>query len=320
MTPALSALKRALPDGRIDVLLEDRFAPLLDGHPAVDRVLSLGPTFGNRLSLAGRISRSRYDAVFNFHGGPTSALFTAASAARLRVGRDTYRWSFVYNLKAEPPERVFAGAAVPHTVHYQSSLVASLGIAADDFTPTLTVSAAARARAGETVRGLGLPPWGYVLMQPTASFETKRWPAERFVAVAREIEKSDSRVLVSLPEGTDENLKGLFSRFATVSGLSLGDLVGVLSFARLYFGNDSGPMHVAAALGVPIVGIFGSSDPRRWHPWGVPYRALWAGLPCSPCHGKSCANPDSLACLRALTTTAAIDAALELLGGREARQ
>ena len=92
--------------------------------------------------------------------------------------------------------------------------------------------------------------------------------------------------------------------------LPLDELAALMKGAAVYVGNDAGPMHIAAATGTPVVCIFGSSDPRRWHPWGVPHRVLWAGLDCSPCHGKFCANAEPLACLNKIEVKSVLDATL----------
>jgi heptosyltransferase-3 len=109
----------------------------------------------------------------------------------------------------------------------------------------------------------------------------------------------------------------LTGELPVLSGLPLSELAALMKGASLYIGNDSGPMHVAAAVGTPVVGIFGSSDPQRWHPWGVEHRTLWAGLECSPCHGKWCVNPYRHACLERIEVHTALDACLELLESKK---
>jgi heptosyltransferase-3 len=324
MTPALAALRSALPDAELSVVLGEELADLLEGHQHVDRVLPLGRRGLDKLSLARRLRRIGFDAVINFHGGPTSAGLTAASGAPLRVGRDTYRFRFLYNLRVSRPEEVFADPAAAHTVHTQASLVKALGVPVPNLSPSLRVPGTARARLTRRLEELGVPPKDYVVIQPTASFPSKQWPAERFGRLGRSLkERTGRRVLVSLPGFDARNVGDFFSReFPVVSDLPSGELMALLETASLYVGNDSGPMHVAAALGTPVVGIFGSSDPQRWHPWGVPHRTLWAGLDCSPCHGKWCVNASQFACLTELPVETVLDAVLELLSSvtAEARE
>jgi ADP-heptose:LPS heptosyltransferase len=121
---------------------------------------------------------------------------------------------------------------------------------------------------------------------------------------------SDDHVTSSSIADTLDELAG---KLPVLSDLPLNQLAALMQAAALYIGNDSGPMHIAAALGTPVVGIFGSSDPRKWHPWGAPQRTLWAGLECSPCHGKWCANPERHACLERIGVDAVLEAALNLL-------
>lgn len=315
MTPALAALRAGLPNAELSVVLREELADLFEDLPLVDQVIPLGGRRFDKLSLAGSLRRSGFDAVINFHGGPTSAWLTAASGARLRVGRDAYRFSFLYNVRARPPEEVFAQSAAIHTVHAQASLVACLGIPVTDLSLRLRVPERPRKDLADRLENLHANETGFVVVQPTASFPTKQWPTERFVHLMRRLrEQTSFAVVVSLPAGS--SLVDSFPEFPILSGLPAGELMALMERARLYVGNDSGPMHVAAALGTPVVGIFGSSDPKRWHPWGVPHRTLWAGLDCSPCHGKWCANPNQLACLQELSVESVLEATNSLLSER----
>lgn len=316
MTPALAALRTGLPEAELSVVLSEELTDLFEEQPLVDRVLSLGGGPVDKLSLAGSIRRAGFDAVINFHGGPTSAWLTAASGARLRVGRDTYRFSFVYNVRAKPPEEVFSEPSAVHTVQTQASLVACMGLAVRDLSLRLRVPESARRSLAGRLAELGAATTGYVIVQPTASFATKEWPEDRFVQLMRRLrDETGFPLVVSLPGGS-ALVDDLARDFPVLSGLPAGELMALMENARLYVGNDSGPMHVAAALGTPVVGIFGSSDPKRWHPWRVPHRTLWAGLECSPCHGKWCANPNQLACLREISVDSVLDATRSLLSER----
>ena len=319
MTPALAALRTALPNAKLCLVLSEELVDLFEDHPLVDQVLPLGGRAVDKFSLAGSLRRAGFDAVINFHGGPTSAWLTAASGAPVRVGRDTYRFRFLYNVRAKPPQKVFSEPSAVHTVHTQASLVASLGLSVRDLSLQLRVPDGARERLTKRLEALGVSAKDYAVLQPTASFPTKQWSEEHFVNLTRQLrEQTGLSVVVSLPASS--RLADLFSRESPVlSGLPSGELMALMETARLYVGNDSGPMHVAAALGTPVVGIFGSSDPQRWHPWRVPHRTLWAGLDCSPCHGKWCANPQQLACLTELSVESVLDAARSLLS-EQARQ
>ena len=313
MTPALAALRAGLPDSEICLVLSEELVELFEDHPLVDRVFPLGGGAIDKMARARSLRRERFDAVINFHGGPTSAWLTAASGAPVRVGRDIYRFRFLYTVTAPPPQEVFSDPSAVHTVHAQASLVASLGLPVRDLSLQLRVPKGARERLTKRLEGIGASTDNYAVLQPTASFATKQWSEHRFVDLGRRLSKETGlSFVVSLPASS--RLSDSFSgEFPVLSGLTSSELVALMDGARLYVGNDSGPMHVAAAVGTPIVVIFGSSDPKRWHPWRVPHRTLWAGLDCSPCHGKWCANPQQLACLTELSVESVIEATHSLL-------
>ena len=334
MTPALRALRQGCPDAEIHLVLDPELTGLFEDHPFVDQVLPLGRQGLAKVALAARLRRSSYDAVVNFHGGPTSAWLTAATGAQVRVGRDNYRFGFVYNRRVAAPEVVFDDPSAIHTVQNQASLVTALGLEPGDLSLHLAVSSAAEKRLAAKLKNRGVPESGYIVFQPTASFPTKSWPIDRFLALARELVNATERdIVVSLPRvprlGREHGPLGRWFRrereapsdptenfegwFPLVHGLPLDELAALMKGAAVYVGNDAGPMHIAAATGTPVVGIFGSSDPGRWHPWGVAHRVLWAGLDCSPCHGKFCANTEQLACLNKIEMKSVLDATLEQL-------
>ncbi len=343
MVPALNALRKALPKAEIHVAIDENFAGVLDDQ-GIDRIITLGNKRVDKIALAVHLYRTGYDCVINFHGGPTSAWLTAACGAPRRIGRDTYRFGFIYNCLATVPEKDFIGPDTVHTVQHQAFLASALGFPVEDFSCRLSSSAISRDLIKKRLHKMGVENNGYTLLQPTASFASKQWPADRFLKLAHELrQRTGQEVVVSLPASVPkphqqsrimrailpvdrlasrtvpsspsdpDSLSRLFTAdFPVLTGLPLNELMALLDLARLYIGNDSGPMHIAAAMGKPVVAIFGSSNPRRWYPWDVPHRVIWAGLDCSPCHGKKCANPQQLACLKRLEVDRVLEAVLEL--------
>ncbi len=290
MTPALRALRRGLRDGEIHVVLERPLVSLFNEHPDIDKIHILDRGRLNKIALTHRLRREGFDAAINLHGGPTSAWMTRATGAKLRVGRDIYRLGYLYNVLVPSPEEVFANPDSVHTVHTQASLVVALGITVDDFSLHLDVSDTARTSVRRRLGELGLPHEGYVVLQPTASFISKQWPVERFLELSGKIKKHSGReMIVSLPDsprlgregpsslrrlilgrGPDDHAtsssiadtgRKLAGILPVVASLPLNQLAALMEAASLYIGNDSGPMHIAAALGTPVVGIFGSPIP-----------------------------------------------------------
>jgi ADP-heptose:LPS heptosyltransferase len=145
-----------------------------------------------------------------------------------------------------------------------------------------------------------------VLINPGATWETKRWPAEQFGEVARTlVRQHDVAVVATWADDKEKKAAEVIVASAAESAwvappTNLRQLAALTSQSRLFVGNDSGPLHLAVALGVPCVSIFGASDPNRNGPYGVAHQVQTAGLDCHPCWKKTCARKD-LACLTGVT-------------------
>jgi ADP-heptose:LPS heptosyltransferase len=167
-----------------------------------------------------------------------------------------------------------------------------------------------------------------VVIHPGAGWELKSWPVERWGALAHRLaEELGVRPLIS--GGPDEvGVAGAIvdaSRGNAVSiagTLSLGGLIGVLEQSRIVVANDGGPLHLAAALGTPVVGLYGPADPVEFGPWGTgQQRVVQASLPCQPCRtldNPPCGARRLPACLLAVSVETVLNAALELLAQAEA--
>jgi heptosyltransferase-3 len=116
------------------------------------------------------------------------------------------------------------------------------------------------------------PDPGYAVIHPVAATSDKTWPAERFAEVARYLQESFELAPVIIG-GRGEDLSA-FSSWRTIAGAPLAEIKSLIAGASLFVGNDSGPAHMAAAFGVPVVVIFGSSDPGVWAPWRTPSEVL----------------------------------------------
>jgi len=278
-TPAIAALHVWRPDLRICMLIEPRFAAALDGNPAVADVLfSVG--FASTVAAA---RRRRFPIVFNQHGGPRSALLTAASGSALRVGWKGFQFSFVYNVQV-PDARDFYGTPIVHTVEHRLSQFYWTGLPRG---PIPRAQIFPQADAAESVAGLleqnGIPPGAsYAVLQPGARLTTMRWPAAKFAAIARWLR--DTRGIASVVNlgGQEEELasevRNEMRGCALVpAGLGLRELIALVAGAVLFVGNDSGPSHLAAAAGRPSVVIYGSTNPAQWRPWGTEHRVVETG-------------------------------------------
>jgi len=251
-TPALSLLKRALPDADIAIVVEDRFRALFEGNPDVSEILA--PSWSD-------VRKWRADLCLNLHGGGSSARITALSGARFRAGFAHFRHSWIYNVRIPRAQDILGVERKVHTAEHLASAAFYLGAPRE---------AVPRARLFAEKRSTTVRP--YAVIHPLAAAADKTWPAVRFVEAALYIEKSLDLDPVFVG-GPGEDLTA-FAGWRTVTGAPLAEIKSLIAGASLFLGNDSGPAHMAAAFGVAVVVIFGSSDNVVWAPWRTPAEVL----------------------------------------------
>ncbi|MFL6468713.1 MAG: glycosyltransferase family 9 protein, partial [Pyrinomonadaceae bacterium] len=255
-TPSVIALKRFLPNARVDILLEDWVAPVLDGFDAVDNVVTIGQSFSDRIRAAFEIRRRKYDVVFNLHGGSTSTFLTFATGARYRVGYAEYRYSFLYtDLLSSSAD--FWGREKTHSAEQQLALLGSVGVPVEDRPRShLVVAAGASVSLNEKLHAIGFDTSRpFAVIHPLAAFDSKRWAEEKFAQVIAKLsaENIQSIAVGSRDERAQlEQLKSLCTvPFWISEKINLPETTALLSKAKLFVGNDSGIAHMAAAMDVP---------------------------------------------------------------------
>jgi heptosyltransferase-3 len=316
-TPSLHALRRFLPRARVDVLLEDWVAPLLEGSSDVDRIITVKrKSKPSRLQVARKLRAESYDVVYNLHGGSTAALLTRATGARHRVGYADYAYASLHNHTAPPSSELWAREKT-HSVEQQLALIGWTGVPVTDRPAThLAVTPEAAARVAERLRDAGLV-YGqpFALVHPAAAFDTKTWAAENFARVVEHLAaRGIASVAVAAPdeskviEAVCSNARAPLVGF---TDLSLPELTALAARASLFVGNDSGVAHIAAAVGTSQVVVFGSSNVAHWRPWSlVAAEVVREEMPCAPCPGYTCAEFDAPECIRRVSVervTAAIE-------------
>lgn len=345
-TPSLIALRRFLPDARIDILLEDWVAPVLEGFDAIDNVLTVAKDSKSRLKMARQIRRSNYDAVFNLHGGTTSTFFVRASGATHRVGFANYRYSFLYNhLLSSPLD--FWKQEYTHSAEQQLALLGFVGVPVEDkpksrlvitekaldslqkkfiaeaqrnteFSPKFQEMNLAQSQrfSAKTPR---LGGENFALIHPAAAFDTKRWATENFARVAEFLSGKAFRVVAVATKkerGILENLKQISTApILTFDDLTLPEITALASRAKIFVGNDSGVAHIAAAVNAPSVVIFGSSNRHHWRPWtDAPHEIIFEELPCQPCAGYFCKEFHAPECIKRVSVERVIEAINKVFG------
>jgi ADP-heptose:LPS heptosyltransferase len=246
-TPALEILKRARPDLQIAVVVEDRFRAVFEGNPHIDALLA--PSWRDLRAWSPGF-------CLNLHGGSASARLTAFSGAPRRAGFAHYRWQALYNVRIPRAQQILGEERTVHTAEHLASAMFYLGA------PRVEIP---RARLFGGAGHPACPSAPYAVIHPVASQPDKTWPAARFLAAAQFLRES-LRLEPVFIAGRGEDLAG-FSGYRTVIGAPLDQIKSLLSGAALFLGNDSGPAHMAAAFGLPVVVIFGASDAGIWGPW-----------------------------------------------------
>jgi heptosyltransferase II len=308
--PVLRALRAAHPEDSLAVLARRGPAAIYRAEGSADAVLERSSFFSDAAALA----RGRYDEAWLLPNSFRAAAIAFLSGTRRRVGYATDRRGALLTDAVAPPD------GTEHQLRDYDALLDARGIAPDGGPPTLPIPAAAARRAEEALvaAGLDAPTGnGLVLLAPgSAAAATKRWPAQRFGALGDRL--AERRWSCAVVVGPNEAALGAAVSSCAraplpVLGADLDpvELAALAARARLVVANDSGPMHLAAAVGTPVVAFFGPTDPGRTAPSGAPARVLDRYVFCSPCFRDEC--PFEHQCMGEITVDMALKACEEML-------
>jgi len=243
-TPALALLKQFRPDVKLSVVVEDAFAAVFTGNPDVDQLVP---------PHAASLARLRPHLALNLHGGATSVRLMLAAAAGLRAGFGHFRFQPTYNIRIPRAQEILGVERKVHTAEHLASAMFYLGVPRTEI-PRARLFAAPYFRSRP-----------YAVLHPMASSPEKTWPHANFLALARHLETNLGLEPVFIA-GPNEDLTA-FSAYPCLQGAPLEEIKSLLAGAFLFIGNDSGPAHIAAAFGRPVVVLFGASDIENWRPW-----------------------------------------------------
>jgi heptosyltransferase III len=261
-TPALDILKRSRPDVRVAVVVDDRFRTLFENNPDVDQILPP--------ELAA-LRQWNAQLCINFHGGNRSALLTALSGAGQRAGFGHYRHQWIYNLRMPRAQEVLGEERTVHTAEHLASAMFWLGAQRCDI-PRAKLAASGQDSAAVQTRWADRRQ-GIAVIHAVAATPEKTWHAEGFLAVARRLREFG---LEPVFIGTKTDNLSAFDGHRTMAGAPLAEVKALLAQASFFVGNDSGPAHMAAAFGLPVVVIFGASNAAIWGPWRTPSEIVTA--------------------------------------------
>jgi len=346
-TPALLRLREKFPTAHIALLVPEKLRELWLQHPAVDEIISFAPS-ENIFAVANKLRAGKYDLALVLPNSPRSALEVLLAGIPQRIGyarpwRNFFLTQTIAartgavkmhkrtaaeirelvsdNAKAKIQNPEISSAA--HQIHEYLHLVAALGANPEPLAPQLAVTpeelAAAKKKFGlEKIDG---PIFG---LNPGAEYgPAKRWPVEKFTAAAKEIHRQTNCAWILFGGKNDavttaqieSAIRNPQSKIFNLAGkTSLRELIALLKICRVLLTNDTGPMHVAAALGTPVVVPFGSTSPELTGP-GLPgdacHRLLKSAAPCAPCFLREC--PIDFRCMTGVSAERVVAAVLAVV-------
>jgi lipopolysaccharide heptosyltransferase II len=323
--PLLCRLRRGMPGAHLAWAVEPLAAPLLEGHPALDERLVFrrergSPSLAAFASLLRAVRAGHFDLVLDLGRQLKSGIVAAATRAPRRIG--------FHRRNAREGNWLFQTETIASQEHFTSKLgqylrfADHLGVAAAPVRFGLLPTAAERTRAQRLLEGVQRPFAAFIL---GSSCPSRRWFPERTAAAARALRAryGCEPVLLGAPADrrfADVTLRAVGEPARNLAGATtLRELVAVLAEARVAVGPDSGPMHLAAAVGTPVVSLWGPTSAARSAPWGSEAHTVIGSAPCAPCYLTHC--PIGRACMAEIhpeQVVAAVEAAWQAPRGASA--
>ena len=322
-TPVVAALRARFPESTIDFAVGRHARPAIEGHPDVAALVDAGPGAGRDwralLHLLARLRAGRYDVCLVLERSPLFATLPLLAGIRVRAGIDSGGRGFALNARVPWDESL-------HEVDLYLSAAGALGCPVEGhrlrFVPSAHAQEAVeRLRLQHDLgsRVIAIAPGGGT--NPGMDLPEKRWPPERFAETADRLHDTEAAQIAIVGGPLDAPVCRAMR--AAMRAPSI-DLTGAIPFAELaaflqrcllYVGNDSGPMHLAVAVGCPVVAVFGPTPAHLYRPYGVHARTVRRDIPCSPCfvHGHLPRCPNRQACMRELAARTVASACHELL-------
>ncbi len=292
-TPVLASLRAAFPEAVLSMLVNSGTEAMIAENPHLNEILLVerSPSPLRQLRFASGLRRRRFDLVIDLTDGDRAAILSRITGAPIRVGYNREgRWrGRLYTHLVRVPRQ-----PTPLIRQHLMSLDA-LGISVAESRPLLRVRQEDEVASRAALAATGIEPGErFIAVHPGARYWFKRWPAERFARLIDYVQGKLGVKVVLLGGSQDREIaEAILGQIGTgarslVGRLGLLEMAWLLRLAALFVGNDSGPMHVAAAMGTPVVGLFGPSDPTVWGPDGQGHVTISKGIDCRPCFPRGC--------------------------------
>ena len=302
--PLLASLKEQYPEANIDVLASTWVAPIYRACPEVHEVIEAKfehkqLQWSLRKKLAKELAIKKYQACFILPNSLKSALIPWLANIPFRVGyRGELRFGLI-NLSLDNPSKVNRPPMVDHYLALSQLLnEGQVASTLSNLVPRLNVSSTANQSVQTKLLNAKVDPANIYVMCPGAEYgPTKRWPTSHFAQLAQKLIASNPHSQIILLGSKGDNALAQEIQFQAkqdshiynwCGDTSLDEAIALIGMSKAVISNDSGLMHIAAALKTPQVAIFGSSDPAHTPPLSDKAKVIWLNLPCSPCHKREC--------------------------------
>ena len=312
--PILNLLRKRWPAAQISWLLTPGCAGLLEGHPQLDQIIPFDrklfgstwksyATASKLLSFSTQLRRQRFDLVIDLQGLFRSGLLAMTTGADCRVGSTSDRefgWMFCTHLA--PIE-----SAGQHAIERYLSVAEFLGLGREPVEFIFPTNAKDR----DYVDALLPKDQRFAVLLPTTQWPTKHWPIEKFAALVKPLQERFGLTTILSGGSQSTAMSSLFPQAIDLTGkTTLRQLVALLERADLVIANDTGPMHIASALGRPLVTMFGPTSPMQTGPYQRMESVIRLDLACSPCFSRRCSHHS---CMRQLEVECVLSLAAEQL-------
>ncbi len=315
-TPVIPLLTRHLPDVRISFLVNAGTEAVLVHDSRLKEVMLLPRgSLWSQIRFFQMLRSKRYDCVIDLTDGDRSAFIGVVTGAPVRLG---------FNHKRRWRRRCYTDGVeglygTMHMVEYHAKALEFLGIRDVPGNPELFLSEDEHRAASHMLETVGLSGQPWIMIHPAARYWFKAWPAERFAALGDALHEQGFQVAL-VGNRNDRLLETEILRYAKrsfvslIGKTSLLELAALMKHCRLFIGNDGGPMHMAAAVGCPVVGLFGPSDPAVWGPRSRYAKTIYKGLDCRECFYPGCSRGEQ-SCMKLITVEEVLREAEEFLQG-----
>lgn len=285
-TAIYSPLKKCFPEAHLTVLVERASFDLVSHHPDVDEVLCFEKgSVWKQIKFYRRLMLAKYDVAIDMHEGTRGAVMCYLTCAPIRIGNKPAKRSFLYNTKLD-----FSDLKPKFPIDYQVALIKKLGVHFDHVGPSIYISESARQRARDLLTENGIQSgYKYCVIHPGTKKVYDQWQYEKFSRLAEIIPKKYGAKVV-LTCGPDEKAqvervtKLMHSSEVICIQTGLQELGAITQGASFVVCHNGGYMHLASAMGTPVIALFGVVHPGVWKPLGQRDQVVYKNIECSPCY------------------------------------